>query len=103
MSAASKAAPGATDSKLEVRVDRPAFWSSRKGPVLSKDTARRQGQITHLAFELLGNREAALAFLNGDNAALGGRPLDVAMASIRGYDLVEQALRQSATKPGAGQ
>lgn len=72
------------------------FQSSRHGSPISKDMAKRQGQITSLAFALLGGRDAALTFLNGGNAALGGRPLDLAMASDHGYHLVEQAIHLSA-------
>ena len=50
--------------------------------------ARRQGEITQLAFLLLG-REAAIAFLNPAHAGLGGRPLDLAIASDEGRNSVE--------------
>jgi hypothetical protein len=58
---------------------------------LSSDCARRQGDITTLALTLLG-REPAIAFLNGDNAELGARPLDLAIASEEGRARVEAAL-----------
>ena len=57
-------------------------------PRLDRDQARRQGEITRLAFLSLG-RENAIAFLNADNAALCGRPLDLAMASDEGCNNVE--------------
>lgn len=63
-------------------------------PRLSSDEARRQGEITQLAFRLLGGREEALAFLNHEDDALQGRPLDIAIASDVGFANVEQALRQ---------
>ena len=50
--------------------------------------ARRQGEITQLAFLLLG-REAAITFLNTAHAGLGGRPLDLAIASDEGRNNVE--------------
>jgi uncharacterized protein (DUF2384 family) len=53
--------------------------------------ARRQGEITQLAFLLLG-REAAITFLNTDHAGLGGRPLDLAIASDEGRNTVEAEL-----------
>ena len=53
--------------------------------------ARRQGEISQLAFLLLG-REAAIAFLNTDHAGLGGRPLDLAIASDEGRNTVEAEL-----------
>jgi uncharacterized protein (DUF2384 family) len=63
--------------------------------------ARRQGEITQLAFLLLG-REAAIAFLNTDHAGLGGRPLDLAIASDEGRNTVEAELgRLVYVSPGA--
>ena len=60
---------------------------------LSPACARRQGDITRLAFLLLG-REPAIAFLNSENPALGARPLDLAIASEEGCAQVEAALGQ---------
>jgi len=57
-------------------------------PRLAPDMAKRQGEITQLAFLTLG-REVAIAFLNTDHAALGGRPLDLATASDQGRNSVE--------------
>lgn len=56
--------------------------------------------ITHLAFVLLGHKEA-IGFLNTHNSSLGGRPLDLAMADPAGYSLVENAVRLIA-RPTAG-
>ena len=58
---------------------------------LAPANARRQGDITRLAFVLLG-REAAIEFLNSENAELGGRPLDLAIASESGCASVEAEL-----------
>lgn len=58
---------------------------------LETGKARRQGEITRLAFLVLG-REGAIDFLNTANAELGARPLDLATASAEGRDLVEAAL-----------
>lgn len=66
-------------------------WGKRPRPYLAKDHARRQGEITRLAFLLLG-REAAIAFLNTAHAQLGGRPLDLATASDQGRNSVEAEL-----------
>lgn len=60
---------------------------------LAPASARRQGDITSLAFVLLG-RDPAIAFLNGENAALGARPLDLAIASESGCARVEAELRR---------
>jgi len=69
-----------------------AFRKKYSAPRLSPDSACRQGEITHLAFSRLGGRDPALAFLNGTDAALGGRPIDIAIASDEGYTKVEQAI-----------
>lgn len=58
---------------------------------LPPENAKRQGDITQLAFLLLG-RDAAIAFLNTEHAGLGGRPLDIAMASDEGRNAVEAEL-----------
>jgi len=60
-------------------------------PRLGADDARRQGEITRLAFQRLG-REGAITFLNSDNAELGTRPLDLATASASGFASVAAAL-----------
>jgi hypothetical protein len=60
-------------------------------PRLSPGEAQRQGEISRLAFLLLG-RERAIAFLNADNSALGGRPLDLAISSDEGCAGVEAEL-----------
>ena len=55
---------------------------------LAPDHAKRQGEITQLAFLVLG-RDAAIAFLNTAHDGLGGRPLDLATASDAGRNSVE--------------
>jgi uncharacterized protein (DUF2384 family) len=60
-------------------------------PRLDSDSARRQGEITQLAFHLLG-REGAIDFLNSEHPELGARPLDLATASAAGCATVEAAL-----------
>lgn len=60
-------------------------------PGLPRDQAQRQGDITSLAFLLLG-RESAIAFLNTDHVGLGGRPLALATASADGRASVEAEL-----------
>lgn len=69
-----------------------AHWKRRpKTPQIPRDHAVRQGEITRLAFLLLG-RDQAIAFLNSDHPALGGRPLDLATVSDEGRDSVEAEL-----------
>ena len=58
--------------------------------------ARRQGDLTRLAFLLLG-RETAISFLNGGHVGLGRRLLDLATAGIAGRDAVEAELNRMAS------
>lgn len=66
----------------------------RAGPKLSQESARRQGEVTHLAFLLLGGRDAAIEFLNNPDVGVGGRPIDVAIASAEGAATVTRAIRR---------
>lgn len=66
---------------------------------LPADSAKRQGKVTHLAFLLLG-RDAAIEFLNSDNAALGARPIDLAIASNGGLASVEAELGRMTFRTG---
>ena len=67
-------------------------WKRRPKTVpIPRDQAARQGEITRLAFLLLG-RERAIAFLNTDHPALGGRPLALATATPAGHASVEAEL-----------
>ena len=67
-------------------------WKRRPKTVpIPRDQAARQGEVTQLAFLLLG-RERAIEFLNADHAALGGRPLALATASAAGHASVEAEL-----------
>ena len=69
-----------------------SFFRRSRVPFALED-ARRQGDISQLAFLLLGGRDAAIAFLNAENDELGGRPLAVATASAEGYEQVAAAIR----------
>lgn len=58
---------------------------------LSADQADRQGRVSRLALDTLGPADA-IAFLNAHDDGLGGRPLDLAIASTDGFAAVERAL-----------
>ena len=71
-------------------------------PQISKpalDHARRQGDISQLAYLVMGGRDPAIAFLNGENVVLGGRPLAIATASPEGYVQVVEIIRSGASVP----
>jgi hypothetical protein len=80
-------------NEVAAATKRPFFKSRYNAPKLSQDRAVRQGQVTHLAFSLLGGRDSAVAFLNTFSPSLGGRPLDVAMANPEGLANVMSAIR----------
>jgi len=61
-------------------------------PRLSPDQAARQGRVSRLAFDALRQPADVIAFLNTYDEALGGRPIDLAVASQDGLLRVEQAL-----------
>lgn len=80
-------APTASMSAPRRRPFRNEFTTVRLAP----DAVERQSRITLLAWNTLG-ADAAITFLNNHSEALDGRPLDLAVASRVGYDLVEQAI-----------
>ena len=59
-----------------------------QGPVLSPDEGKRQGHAVRAA-QTLGDVEAVRAFLNFPHETLGGRPIDLAVASAAGLAAVE--------------
>ena len=63
---------------------------------LSPSEADRQGRAVRIAIDLLGSA-AAMNFLNGFDAALQGRPIDLAVASDQGLDAVKALLAARAT------
>lgn len=64
-------------------------------PRLSAEQAARQGRISQLAIARLGP-QGAIAFLNGNDEKLGGRPLDLAIKSAEGLRVAEQCLEDRA-------
>lgn len=89
--------PAPASYKPATKRFRKTFNAVRPSP----DQARRQGAVTRLAWDGLGGREAVMAFLNTHDDALGGRPLDLAVASDAGLVAVERAIadRASASAP----
>lgn len=69
-----------------------AFRKQPTTPRLAPDQVARQGQVSRIAFEALREPAAVIAFLNTHDAALGGRPIDLAIASAEGLHAVERAL-----------
>ena len=65
--------------------------------VLPRDAAVRQGRAVNAALAALGSDDA-LVFLNTHHPGLGGRPLDLAVASDVGLGAVETALGDEARR-----
>lgn len=68
-------------------------------PNLTAAQARRQGEVTRLALMALGKDEA-IAYLNLACERLGGRPLDLATASVDGFLTVKNDLAGRSGKGG---
>ena len=73
------------------RPKRTPFRNKRGSARLSPEGVERQSRVTLLAWNLLGG-DSAIAFLNSYNDALGGRPLDLAVASEDGCEAVERTI-----------
>lgn len=84
----------------EDKISAPAsHWRRRnKLPPIPRDQAVRQGNITRLAFILLG-KDAAITFLNTELADLGSHPLAIATASDAGEATVRTKLQELASAP----
>lgn len=87
------------DASLEVRRS-PRFRRPQIGPKLTQDQSRRQSAVATLAWQMLDGSEEIAAFLNTEDASLGGRPLDLAIASEDGFARVETAMRERAAAYG---
>ena len=67
------------------------FRKPANGPRLTTDQMARQGRVLDRAIEKLGATDA-MTFLNNQDDQLGGRPLDLAIASVDGLNAVEARL-----------
>jgi uncharacterized protein (DUF2384 family) len=93
-----------TDSVKKPGAAKPGpYFRTSAEPKFSADSARRQGEITNLAFSLLGGREPAIAFLNHHNAELGARPIDLATDSAEGWASVERVMQRLANSDSSDQ
>jgi len=80
-----EAAPAAEPSRSPMRRSR----SFDNRPALTPDQRRRQARIVRLAMDTLGSADAIKGFLNDRHEGLGGRPLDLALASDEGLAAAE--------------
>ena len=84
-------------------MNRP-FAKRFNAPRLSPAEAERQGRVTRFVLDALGDPAAAVMFMNSHHSALGGRPLDLAIADEKGLRAVEAAVREilAGHAPGQG-
>lgn len=75
---------------------RKPFAKRFDSPRLTPEQAERQGRASKLAIDTLRKPEAVIAFLNTHDDAIGGRPIDVAIASAEGLLSVERLLAGAA-------
>lgn len=75
-----------------------SFFRKSRVPFALED-ARRQGDISQLAYLVMGGRDPAIAFLNAENEELGGRPIALATANAEGYEQVAAAIRAWESTP----
>jgi hypothetical protein len=75
----------------EQKPRRAFFRPQRVRTTLSPEALNRQSEATRLAMDALGAADG-IAFLNGHDEALGGRPIDLAMADAEGLAAVGAAL-----------
>jgi hypothetical protein len=73
-------------------MSRGFFRKPRSQPVLSRDEFARQGHAVRAATAAFRDIGAVRGFLNAHHAGLGGRPLDLAVASAVGLKAVETAI-----------
>lgn len=88
----------------EPQAEAPArrnYFRRSGSPKLAPDAASRQGHVTKMALDALG-KDAAIAYLNLESPVLGGRPLDLATASVDGLRQVERHLSAMEGNPGPG-
>lgn len=84
--------PTTTTTQTATRAPvRKQFRSKYGMPRPSPECLERQSRVALLAWNLLGG-DAAITFLNTHDDMLGGRPLDLAVASAIGCEAVEQAI-----------
>jgi len=65
---------------------------TRFKPAMPREEAARQGVIAGAAWSVFQDRDAVMTFLNTHRDDLGGRPLDIAIASDDGLRTVRDLL-----------
>ena len=87
---------------------RTPFKKKFHAPRLTGEEQARQGRVVRTAQATLVTTEAVREFLNNEHKLLGGRPIDLAIASASGLLRVEQyiagqaEIRASSVAAGGG-
>lgn len=86
-------APDASDPSTPV-AGKPVAGKrfTRFKPAMPREEAARQGVIAGAAWSVFQDRDAVMTFLNTHRDDLGGRPLDIAIASDDGLRTVRDLL-----------
>lgn len=87
-------APDQAAASPPARPARKPFRKSFNAPRLTREEADRQGRLSRVAWDAWGDRDRVVAFLNGHDEALGGRPIDLAIGSDEGLVAVERAIAE---------
>ena len=83
------------DPGAEAAPEKPGYKRFRRpfnAVRLDPAAAARQGRAASLAYDKFKDFAQVKEFLNADNEALGGRPIDLAVASPEGLATVEAFL-----------
>ena len=75
--------------------EKPGYKRFRRpfnAPRLDPQAAERQGKVTNLAFDKFKDFAKVKEFMNTHDDALGGRPIDLAVASPEGLAAVQEFL-----------
>jgi hypothetical protein len=91
-------APAEPEARPRTKPFRKKFTTVRLDPA----SAARQSRIALFAWDKLGGKDGASAFLNSHDDELGGRPLDLAVASDAGLAAVEEAISARAASGARG-
>lgn len=92
----SDAAPPAHDRAAKPQTQR--FRRTAVRVMITPEQRRRQASVMRAALDTMVSGDAIKAFLNDDHHELGGRPLDVAMASDAGLAAVEARIRSDRSR-----
>lgn len=84
--------PGGEDGAAPEKPGYKRFRRPFNAPRLDPEAAVRQGKVANLAFEKFKDFAKVKEFMNTHDDTLGGRPIDLAVASAEGLAAVQEFL-----------